>query len=109
VPAQALARVPLHGGRFGGAEVRCARYATFGTADLAASAVERCRTARLPARQSWMIAVAGTLEVAFSTREAGDACAQYLTAGSRASLCFLSDEEMARCARYGNYGVGFCQ
>jgi L-fuculose-phosphate aldolase len=61
---------------FGGVEVRCARYATFGTADLAASAVEALqdRTACLLANHG-MIAVGGTLEAAFFSEhgEAGDA------------------------------------
>jgi L-fuculose-phosphate aldolase len=94
---------------FGGAEVRCARYATFGTADLAASAVEALqdRTACLLANHG-MIAVGGTLEAAFqNTVKLETLARQYLTALQAGEPVLLSAEEMARVgARYGNYGVG---
>jgi L-fuculose-phosphate aldolase len=94
---------------FGGAEVRCARYATFGTADLAASAVEALqdRTACLLANHG-MIAVGGTLEAAFqNTVKLETLARQYLTAMQAGEPVLLSDEEIARVgARYGNYGVG---
>jgi L-fuculose-phosphate aldolase len=94
---------------FGGAEVRCARYATFGTPDLAASAVEalKDRTACLLANHG-MIAVGGTLEAAFqNTAKLETLARQYLTAMQAGEPVLLSDEEMARVgARYGNYGVG---
>ena len=94
---------------FGGVEVRCARYATFGTADLGAAAVEalKDRTACLLANHG-MIAVGGTLEAAFqNTVKLETLARQYLTALQAGEPVLLPDDEMARVgARYGSYGVG---
>lgn len=94
---------------FGGSEVRCARYATFGTADLAASAVEALedRTACLLANHG-MIAVGKTLKAAFDTTVKLETLArQYLLTLSGGEPVLLSAEEMSRVGdRYGNYGVG---
>lgn len=94
---------------FGGAEVRCARYATFGAADLAASAVEALqdRTACLLANHG-MIALGKTLEAAFqNTVKLETLARQYLLALQGGEPVLLSAEEMANVgARYGNYGVG---
>lgn len=94
---------------FGGGEVRCARYATFGTVDLADSAVEalRDRTACLLANHG-MIAMGKTLEDAFqNTTKLETLARQYLVALQGGEPVLLQAEEMARVgARYGNYGVG---
>lgn len=94
---------------FGGNDVRCARYATFGTADLAASAVEalRDRTACLLANHG-MIAMGKTLEAALNTTIKLETLArQYLTALQSGEPVLLSPEEMERVGRrYGNYGIG---
>ena len=95
---------------FGGDDIRCARYATFGTADLAASAVEalKDRTACLLANHG-MIAMGKTLEAALNTTIKLETLArQYLMAlHSGEPVLLLPPEEMARVGRrYGNYGVG---
>jgi L-fuculose-phosphate aldolase len=94
---------------FGGADVRCARYATFGTAELADSAVEALqdRTACLLANHG-MIAVGRTLEAAFqNTVKLETLARQYLMAIQGGEPALLPDNEMARVgARYGSYGVG---
>jgi L-fuculose-phosphate aldolase len=94
---------------FGGAEVRCAPYATFGTADLAASAVEmlKDRTACLLANHG-MVAIGKTLEAAFqNTVKLETLARQYLMALQAGEPVLLPAEEMARVGeRYGNYGVG---
>lgn len=94
---------------FGGEDVRCARYATFGTADLAASAVEALqdRTACLLANHG-MIAIGRTLEAAFNTTVKLETLArQYLMALQAGGPVLLPADEMARVGeRYGNYGVG---
>lgn len=94
---------------FGGTDVRCARYATFGTADLGASAVDalRDRSACLLANHG-MIAIGKTLEAAFQTTVKLETLArQYLLALQGGEPVLLPDEEMARVARrYGNYGTG---
>ncbi|HEV7254349.1 MAG TPA: class II aldolase/adducin family protein [Mesorhizobium sp.] len=94
---------------FGGSDVRCARYATFGTTDLALSAVEalKDRTACLLANHG-MIAVGRTLEAAFNTTVKLETLArQYLLAINSGEPVLLPAEEMTRVGeRYGNYGVG---
>lgn len=94
---------------FGGADVRCARYATFGTVDLGAAAVEalRDRTACLLANHG-MIAMGKTLEAAFQTTVKLETLArQYLMALQAGEPILLPEEEMARVGRrYGNYGTG---
>ncbi|MET3578173.1 L-fuculose-phosphate aldolase [Mesorhizobium robiniae] len=94
---------------FGGEDIRCARYATFGTADLAASAVEALqnRTACLLANHG-MIAMGKTLDAAFNATVKLETLArQYLLALQAGEPVLLPAEEMARVgARYGNYGIG---
>ena len=94
---------------FGGADVRCARYATFGTVDLGSSAVEalKDRTACLLANHG-MIAIGKTLEAAFQTTVKLETLArQYLMALQGGAPVLLPEEEMARVGkRYGNYGTG---
>lgn len=94
---------------FGGADIRCARYATFGSADLAASAVEALqgRTACLLANHG-MIAMGKSLEAAITTTIKLETLArQYLLALGAGEPVLIDDEEMSRVgARYGNYGVG---
>ncbi|RFC69435.1 MULTISPECIES: class II aldolase/adducin family protein [Mesorhizobium] len=94
---------------FGGTDVRCARYATFGTGDLGAAAVEalKDRTACLLANHG-MIAIGKTLEAAFQTTVKLETLArQYLMALQGGEPMLLPEEEMARVGkRYGNYGTG---
>jgi hypothetical protein len=73
---------------FGGAEVRCARYATFGTPDLAASAVEalKDRTACLLANHG-MIAVGGRSSGFSEHGEAGDASPPVSDCNARGRAC----------------------
>ncbi len=94
---------------FGGTNVRCARYATFGTAELGETAVEalKDRTACLLANHG-MIAIGKTLEAAFQTTVKLETLArQYLMALQGGAPVLLPEEEMARVGkRYGNYGTG---
>ncbi|TKT69389.1 class II aldolase/adducin family protein [Aquamicrobium sp. LC103] len=94
---------------FGGVEIRCARYATFGTADLATSAVEALqgRTACLLANHG-MIAMGKSLDAALAaTIKLETLARQYLLALSAGEPVLIDEEEMSRVgARYGNYGVG---
>jgi L-fuculose-phosphate aldolase len=94
---------------FGGADVRCARYATFGTAALGETAVEalKDRTACLLANHG-MIAIGKTLEAAFQTTVKLETLArQYLMALQGGEPVLLPAEEMERVGkRYGNYGTG---
>ncbi|MEO4042234.1 class II aldolase/adducin family protein [Hoeflea sp. CAU 1731] len=94
---------------FGGNNVRCARYATFGTSDLADSAVEALqdRTACLLANHG-MIAMGVSLEQTLGTTVKLETLArQYLMALQGGAPKMLSDEEMTKVGnRYKNYGVG---
>jgi len=94
---------------FGGADVRCARYATFGTAALGETAVEalKDRTACLLANHG-MIAIGKTLEAAFQTTVKLETLArQYLMALQGGEPVLLPEGEMERVGkRYGNYGTG---
>ena len=94
---------------FGGDDVRCARYATFGTPELADAAVEalKDRTVCLLANHG-MIAIGKSLEAAFNNTVKLETLArQYLLAMQAGTPVLLPSEEMARVgARYGNYGVG---
>ncbi len=94
---------------FGGNNVRCARYATFGTSDLADSAVEALhdRTACLLANHG-MIAMGVSLEQTLGTTIKLETLArQYLMALQGGAPEMLSDEEMTKVGnRYKNYGVG---
>lgn len=92
---------------FGGDDVRCAPYATFGTPELARLAVEALegRTACLLANHG-MIVHAATAERALSAAIVLEAlCRQYLLARSAGSVRLLTAEEMrAAHQRYQTYG-----
>ncbi|MBZ9986936.1 class II aldolase/adducin family protein [Mesorhizobium sp. BH1-1-5] len=94
---------------FGGADVRCAHYATFGTAGLGETAVEalKGRTACLLANHG-MIAIGKTLEAAFQTTVKLETLArQYLMALQGGEPVLLPEAEMERVGkRYGNYVTG---
>ena len=94
---------------FGGSDVRCAKYATFGTADLAASAVEALdgRTACLLANHG-MIAIGATLKAACdATIKLETLARQYLLAKQGGTPVILPEDEMARVReRYKTYGRG---
>lgn len=94
---------------FGGDDVRCARYATFGTPDLAAAAVEalRGRTACLLANHG-MVAVGKTLEAAVAaTIKLETLTRQYLLALQGGEPVLLDKVEMAKVReRYKTYGTG---
>jgi L-fuculose-phosphate aldolase len=95
--------------RFGGDDVRCARYATFGTqalADLAAVAING-RTACLLANHGMIV---GAPTVARALDDAvllETLCRQYLMARSAGTPRLLSKEEMqATRERFKTYGTG---
>ena len=94
----------------GGADIRCAPYATFGTNALAASAVEALagRTACLLANHG-MIAVGKSLSAALATTVKLETLArQYLLACQAGEPVILPDDEIERVrGRYANYGRGF--
>jgi L-fuculose-phosphate aldolase len=94
---------------FGGTDVRCARYATFGTPELGMAAVDALenRNACLLANHG-MIAIGKTLEAAFQTTVKLETLArQYLMALQGGDPVLLPEDEMERVARrYGNYGTG---
>jgi L-fuculose-phosphate aldolase len=92
---------------FGGNDVRCAPYVTFGTpelAELAAAAMEG-RTACLLANHG-MIAASATLEGAVAAAETLERlCRQYLLARSAGEVRLLSEAEMrAAHERFKSYG-----
>ena len=93
---------------FGGSDVRCARYATFGTAELAATAVKALagRSACLLANHG-MIATGRTVQGAFDTAVKLETLArQYLLALQAGKVVLLSAAEMKKVrARYVSYGV----
>jgi L-fuculose-phosphate aldolase len=92
---------------FGGEDVRCAPYATFGTPELAALAVQAIagRSACLLANHG-MICHAGTAEAAQAAAIRLEAlCRQYLLALSAGRPRLLTRPEMsAALARYATYG-----
>ncbi len=93
---------------FGGNDIRCAPYVTFGTpelAELAAVAMEG-RTACLLANHG-MIAASATLDGAVAAAETLERlCRQYLLARSAGELRLLSETEMqAAHERYRSYGA----
>ena len=92
---------------FGGSDVRCAPYATFGTRALAQGAVEalRDRKACLLANHG-MIAMGKTLQQAFDlTLKLETLAKQYLLALQSGEPVLLPEEEMARVReRYAGYG-----
>lgn len=93
---------------FGGDDVRCARYATFGTPDLAAVAVEalRGRTACLLANHG-MVAIGQTLEAAFNaTIKLETLARQYLLACQGGEPVLVDQAEMAKVRdRYRTYRI----
>lgn len=93
---------------FGGDDVRCASYATFGSADLASSAIEALdgRTACLLANHG-MIAVGATLEAAYNaTIKLETLARQYLLALQGGEPVLLPPDEMAKVRElYKTYGV----
>lgn len=85
---------------FGGAEVRCAPYTTFGTPELAALAVQAMeeRTACLLANHG-MIAAGATLEAAVAGAfELERLCRQYLLARAAGTPQLLTADEVAAAA-----------
>lgn len=94
---------------FGGSDIRCAPYATFGTRALAEGAVAalRDRKACLLANHG-MIAVGKNLQQAFDlTVKLETLAKQYLLALQSGEPVLLAEEEMARVReRYANYGRG---
>lgn len=111
--ALAMARKPIPAAHymvaaFGGADVRCAPYATFGTAELsrhALAALEE-RTACLLANHG-SIVVGATLEKAMWRAVELEALArQYCQALQIGGPVILSDAEVAEAAaRFGTYGL----
>ncbi len=94
---------------FGGSDIRCAPYATFGTRALAEGAVAalRDRKACLLANHG-MIAVGKSLQQAFDlTVKLETLAKQYLLALQSGEPVLLPEEEMARVReRYASYGRG---
>jgi L-fuculose-phosphate aldolase len=94
---------------FGGSDVPCASYATFGTKKLADSAVAALanRKACLLANHG-MIAAAENLQVALDlTVKLETLARQYILACQGGEPVILSDDEMARVVeRYSGYGHG---
>ena len=95
-------------GAFGGTDVRCAPYATYGTEELAAHALRALegRNACLLANHG-MIAVGETLERAMWLAVELEALArQYCQSLAIGGPVLLSDAEVAEAAaRFGDYGV----
>ncbi len=92
---------------FGGADVRCAPYATFGTPELAALAAQAMqgRTACLLANHG-MVAAGPDLDAAVATAETLERlCRQYLLARAAGEPRLLSEAEMQSAReRYRTYG-----
>ncbi len=91
----------------GGADVRCARYATYGTAELSRNAARalRARRACLLANHG-LVAVGADLAVARQLAEEIEAmCAQYLAARAGGAPVLLPAREMREVARkFAGYG-----
>jgi len=91
----------------GDKEVKCAKYATYGTPELAKNAMEAMgnQNAVLLANHG-LNAVAGNMMMAFATAEQIEFCAEvYIRARSAGTPVILSDDEMARMVkRFANYG-----
>jgi L-fuculose-phosphate aldolase len=93
--------------RFGGSDVRCAAYATFGTPELSANAVAALRD-----RKACLLANHGQLAVGASVREAlqlaveaETLAAQYWRALQIGRPVVLDDQEMARVLeKFRSYG-----
>jgi L-fuculose-phosphate aldolase len=97
---------------FGGDDVRCSRYATFGTNDLALAAVDALegRMACFLANHG-MIAVGATLTAAMNnTIRLETLSRQYLLSMQAGEPVLLPPEEMARIReRYKTYGKGILE
>lgn len=92
---------------FGGADVRCARYATFGTTALADAAVEALegRTACLLANHGTICHAAGLADALAATQRLETLARQYMMVRAAGSPALLDAAEMARVAeRYRTYG-----
>jgi len=91
----------------GGATVKCAKYATYGTVELAENALKAMgnQNAVLLANHG-LNAVAGDLKTAFAIAEQIEFCAEiYVRARSIGKPVILSDEEMNMMVkRFVNYG-----
>jgi L-fuculose-phosphate aldolase len=91
----------------GGKEVKCAKYATYGTVELAQNALETLgnQNAVLLANHG-VNAVAGDMMTAFAIAEQIEFCAEvYIRARSAGTPVILSDEEMTMMVkRFENYG-----
>jgi L-fuculose-phosphate aldolase len=92
---------------FGGNDVPCAPYATFGTASLAEGAVAALRTRKACLLSNHgMIAVGTSLQQAFDlTVKLETLARQYILARQAGDLVILSDDEIERVLeRYKGYG-----
>ena len=93
---------------FGGNDVRCADFATFGTAELSANALKALegRTACLLANHG-MIATGETLEKAmWAAVELETLAKQYYYASIQGDAVILSDEQMAEAHQaFKGYGL----
>jgi L-fuculose-phosphate aldolase len=91
----------------GGKEVKCAKYATYGTPELAQNAMDALgnQNAVLLANHG-LNAVAGNMMMAFATAEQIEFCAEvYIRARSAGTPVILSEEEMTMMVkRFANYG-----
>ena len=91
----------------GDKEVKCAKYATYGTVELAENALEALgnQNAVLLANHG-LNAVAGNMMMAFAIAEQIEFCAEvYIRARSAGTPVILSDDEMTRMVkRFANYG-----
>jgi L-fuculose-phosphate aldolase len=93
--------------QFGGHDVRCAAYVTFGTADLAALAVAalRDRTACLLANHGMIVLGRSRDHALAQTLLLEQLCRQYLLARAAGAPRLLSDSEMAAAReRFKTYG-----
>lgn len=91
----------------GGKSVKCAKYATYGTEELAKNALETMgnQSAVLLANHG-MNVVAGSIEMAFATAEQLEFCAElYCRSKSMGEPVILADSEMAMMVeRFKGYG-----
>lgn len=93
--------------RFGGADVRCAPYLTFGTPDLAAAAIAamKDRTACLLANHGAILYAADETRAVAQAVLLESLCRQFLMARAAGAPRLLSDEEIAGAIeRFKTYG-----
>lgn len=93
--------------RFGGADVRCARYATFGTQELSEAVVEamRGRCACLMAHHGMLVCGADLERTLALASEFETLCEQYWRVLQIGTPLLLGAEEMARVlAKFADYG-----